>query len=94
MAFAPPRGAPRSLDFGAEWARLTLSLEATLVATPLPGGLVAGAGTLTEDFALVVDASRVGGRLTALLALNQSYLEAASAEEVLASPRCAIGARS
>ena len=89
-ALSPPPHAHQSLDFLIGWSGLSLTLDATIVATPLPGGLVSGAGTLTEDFRIVVDLSALDVRLTTLLALNQTFLDRLSAEEVLSSPRCAI----
>ena len=68
------KGSAHTLDLRVGWQALWLRLSVGILATPLPGGLVEGAGVLDEEFELTVELSATSARLALLLALNQTYL--------------------
>ena len=71
------------------WEELEIEITLRMVATPLPGGFIADAGTLDESVQLRVRLSEISASLMTLLALNQSYLEDIPPED-LRSPRCVL----
>lgn len=93
LALDPASGhaARHSLQAQIGWASLRARVTLGVEAIPLPGGLVSGAGALDESVDVEVVIKGAAARITALLALNATYLEhdlLAHPLSILHDPRC------
>ena len=82
-----------SLDARAGWRRLGLTISGSVDATPLPGGLVEGAGELVEEFTVDLSLGEVSASVLMLLGLNQTYLDTVTAHELATTHPGCIAAR-